>query len=381
MADKLIHQLLIVPLFGVEVVTPLEFNIAPTEFVHRLNYNRFQKPILLNKGEAPPKNNTTTRIPIPTPATVIHIIPWARTASALKAENSLFPPNLLPGDFDIFDNLGWFAARPGPGGLGGFQTITTLSAKKVSAALLVVDFNQPCPDNAVPLSANPYESDLVESLLDAMRLYFGREPHPYKGYHITDNELLDSVIKWPLTEIQGDPLKPHKAHLSQVKEAFRQVWSIRTSARKSASCRIITLAIEYYYLSSTMTETRTIFLYLMIAFEALFKAPDEKAAGPAASRFAKLLASTKRQKNEINTFMWNSRKREQPPSCCQLRNDIVHGRTSSLRMRTYWQLRNFLRRAILQVVFLVLTNQVDRHSYYASVSKFINQRFEDLPNC
>jgi hypothetical protein len=378
MSDTQTNQKLIVPLFGVQIETPLSFNIAETQFVERLTAHLFPKPIPINTDEKPPENNKPVPVPIPVPKTIVRLIPWSEHGSADKEANALIPSQELPAGFDLFDNLGPFAFRAGPGGLGGFQTITTLSSKKNATAILLIEFDQVYPQIAAPLlsNTNPYESNLVESMLDGMRLLSGQEPHPYKGFHTTDSKLVDMVIKWPLTEIQGGPLKVASLKSSDIEEAFYQAWQIRTRARKNANCKIVTLAMEYYYLSSTMTETRTIFLHLMIAFEALFKREDEDSASAASARLARLLAESKSQYNEIRRFMWHTK---EEPGCCQLRNEIVHGHSSSLKSETYWKLRGLLRTAILRVMLLVLTGEIGENSYYESISHFVNHRFDKLP--
>ena len=344
MSDARTNQKLIVPLFGVQIETPLSFNIAETQFVERLTAHLFPKPIPIN-----------------------------------KEVKQLVPSKELPEGFDLFDNLGPFAFRAGPGGLGGFQTITTLSSKRNATAILLIEFDQVYPQIAAPLlsNTNPYESTLVESMLDGMRLLSGQEPHPYKGFHTTNGKLVDIVVKWPLMEIQGAPLKIASLNSSDIEKAFYQVWQIRTRAKQNTSYKIVTLAMEYYYLSSTMTETRTTFLHLIIAFEALFKTQDEDSASAASARFARLLAESKSQYNEIRRFMWN---KKEEPGCCQLRNEIVHGYLTSLKSETYWKLRGLLRKAILRIMSLLLTGEIDENSYYESISDFVNHRFDTLPN-
>jgi len=379
MSDTRTNQKLIVPLFGVSIETPLSFTIQEAQFVERLTAHLFPKPIPINTGEKPPKNNDPVPVSIPVPKTIVSLIPWPERARTDTETVKLTPLEELPEGFDLFDNLGPIAFRAGPGGLGGFQTITTLSNKRKATAVLLIEFDQIYPKMAIPLlsNTNPYESNLVESMLDGMRLLSGREPHPYKGFHITDGELVDIVVKWPLTEIQGGPLLVASLKSSDIEKAFYQVWQIRTGARQNTSCKIVNLAMEYYYLSSTMTETRTIFLYLMIAFEALFKTKDEDSASAASARLAKLLAESKSQYNEIRRFMWNTKK---VPGCCKLRNEIVHGNLSSLKAETYWKLRSLIRTAILRIIHLLLTGEINENSYYESISHLVNHRFEKLPN-
>ena len=379
MSDTRTNQKLIVPLFGVIIETPLSFTIEESQFVERLTAHLFPKPIPINTGEKPPENNEPVPVSIPVPKTLVNLVPWPERTGADTEKAKLIPLEGLPEGFDLFDNLGPFAFRAGPGGLGGFQTITTLSNKRKATAVLLIEFDQVYPKMAIPLlsATNPYESNLVESLLDGMRLLSGQEPHAYKGFHITDGNLVDTVIKWPLSEIQGNPLITASLKSSDIENAFYQAWKIRTEARKIESCKIVTLAMEYYYLSSTMTETRTIFLYLMIAFEALFKAKDENSASAASARLARLLAESKSQYNDIRRFMWNTK---DEPGCCQLRNEIVHGNSSSLNSKIYWKLRNLIRTAILRIIHLQLTGKINEKTYYESVGNFVNHRFDTLPN-
>ncbi len=178
-------------------------------------------------------------------------------------------------------------------------------------------------------------------------------------------------------EIQGAPVKLASIDMEKVKNVFLQTWKIRSNSRKSKSCKILNLALEYYYLSSTMTETRTIFLHLMIAFESLFKTQEETSASIASSRLAKSVATTKEQYNEIRRFMWNTNKN---PGCCQIRNQIVHGNACSLSNDMYWKLRGLIRSAILKIVDLILSSQIDKERYYDSLNEYVGKRFKGLPN-
>jgi hypothetical protein len=382
MTDIKINQKLIVPLFNAEFDKPLQITLTGEEFVDRLTVFLFPEPIPLIPLQGRVKKqegNEPIPTPVPTPRTTIHFFPWEGIQTAKNGISSLLPLQHLPPDFDVFDNLGPFAFRAGPGGLGGFQTLTTAYTKLCAKALLVIEFDQVYPEKIQGMvgSSNPYESTLTESLLDGLRLFSGNEPHQHKGFHMNNNQFVDLVIKWPLMEIQGPPVKLAPADIENLKNTFLQVWQIRSNARKSKTCRIINLALENYYLSFAMTETRTIFLHLMIAFEALFKAKDEGSASAASSRLAKLLGETKGQYNKIQRFMWNTKG---DPGCCQVRNQIVHGGTSALSSSMYWQLRSLIRSAILKATHLVLSSQIDREQYYESLDQYINNRFKGLPN-
>lgn len=386
MSDIKINQKLIVPLFNVNVEKLLQLTLSNEEFVEQLNFYLLPEPIKIvshgiktKMGKIEPIQ-TPVPTPIPTPKTTIHIFPWGRDQTTKEDLNKLFPVEQLPSDFDVFDSLGSIAFRAGSGGLGGFQTVTTAFTKQQAKALLIIEFDQAYPEKTQELllgDRNPYEYSIIDSFLDGLRLSTGNEPHQYKGFHVTNNQFVNSVIKWPLMEIQGTPIKLASIDIENVKNVFLQTWKIRANSRKSKSCKILNIAIEYYYLSSTMTETRTIFLHLMIAFESLYKTKEEESASTACSRLAKSLATTKEQYNEIRRFMWNTNTN---PGCCQIRNQIVHGNTFSLSNAMYWKLRGLIRSAILKVMDLVLSYQIDREQYYESLNEYVGKRFKGLPN-
>jgi len=386
MSGTKINQKLIVPLFNLEVDKPLQLTLADEDFPERLNLYRLHEPMtVLSHGVKVKResNKPTPKpvpVPIPTPKTTIHIFPWGSGQATSEDVDQFFALKKLPVDFDVFDNLGPIAFRAGCGGLGGFQTVTTAFTKQRAKTLLVIEFDQSYPENTQTLllaRANPYEHSLTDSFLDGLRLSTGNEPHQHKGFHIVNNQFEDLIIRWPLLEIQGAPIKLGPRDIKNVKNVFMLAWQIRTNAKKSRSCRILNLALENYYLSSTITETRTIFLHLMIAFESLFKAKEEASASAASSSLAKLLAATKEQHNEIRRFMWNTKENA---GCCQVRNEIVHGGTSSLSSDMYWRLRGLIRSAILRLGHLVLSSQVDGEQYYEWLKEYVGNRFQKLPN-
>jgi len=382
MNDIKINQKIIIPLFNVELEEPVHLNIAKDQCLDRLTLHVFPKPIRIIPGNTinNKPNNQPMEIPIPPSEINIHLYPWKIQENIANEVKDILPIDQLPADFDTFDNLGSFAVRPGSGGLGGFQSVTNLYTKRNATTLLIIEFNQVYPQNIasyMKLSMHPSGPNLADSLLDAVRLISGNEPHQYKGYHFNDSQILDILTKWPLSEMQGNLVKLNTYDLNNLKNLFLQVWQIRRNSRESKSCKILTLALEYYYLSSTMTQTRTIFLYLMIAFEVLFKARDDDSASPASARIAKLLANTKAEYNDIHRFIWNTSK---PIGCCQIRNHIVHGDFTSLPTAMFWRLRNLLRYAIVNTVNLILSSQIDRDSYYESLNVYVNNRFMNLPN-
>jgi hypothetical protein len=383
MDGKRINQKLVVPLFNIDFEKSLQIDLSHEEFLDGLTAFVFPEPIPVVPLQAKIKareGNEPIPTPLPTPRTTIRFLPWGDTANHEDHAKAFLSIQQLPPDFDLFDNLGPFAFRPGPGGLGGFQTSTTAYTKLRAKGLLIVEFDQTYPENleAMVRSSNPYESTLVESLLDGLRLFSGNEPHQYKGFHLNNDRFIDVIIKWPLMEVQGTPVKLDSMHVQDFKSMFLQMWQIRRDARrdseKNRSCTIINLALEDYYLASAMTELRTTFLHLMIAFEALFKNRDEESAAGACSRLAELLAQTKVQYNEINRFMWDAK------GCCKVRNQIVHGDTSALSSAMYWRLKALIRAAIARIAALVLSSQIDRGRYYESLGAYVNESFALLPN-
>ena len=174
------NQKLIVPLFNVEVNTYLQLKLNEEEFVERLNLYRLSEPIPLFEGKIARNINKPIPTPIPTPETTITIIPWGISRpSEEESMNKIIPLEQLPNGFDVSDNLGTIAFRAGSGGLGGFQTITTVSTKLQAKALLIIEFDQTYQDSIQAMigSTNPYESSLTDSFLDGLRLSTGNEPH------------------------------------------------------------------------------------------------------------------------------------------------------------------------------------------------------------
>lgn len=379
MSNNRIRQKLVVPLFNAELEEPIQLVIAKDEFVRRMTFNIFPKPIPLFKNVNEKPENKPIQIPFPVPQTTIFFYPWDSQGEDRYGISSVIPPDQLPNGFDVFDNLGIFAFRSGPSSSSSFQTITQVQTGRRAKVLLIIEFNQSYPDDVseVLFSQNPYEFNFIESLLDAIRLVSGNEPHQYKGFHLNDDQLMDVIIKWPLAEIQGQPLRLKDINLKKLKEVLLGIWRIRSTFGDSKGYRILTTALGYYYLSSTLTEYRTIFLYLIIAFEALFKTQYERSASTASMRMAKLLANTKADYKDIKRFVFNTRR---VPGCYQIRNQIIHGESNSPPKEMFWRLRDYLRIAILRVIDMLLSFQIDRDTYYETLSDCVNSRFSQLPD-
>ncbi len=372
-----LNQKLIIPLLNVECQKPLRINITEDEFVERLTYYMLPEPVqVFPKIEKKPSNKPIP-IPFPIPKTTIHFYPWNGLEGDRHEINSVMPVGQLPHGFDVFDNLGAVAIRSGPGSPSSFQTITQLETRQQAKTLLIIEFDQVYPNDIPQMGQNLYESSLTESLLDSVRLVSGNEPHHYKGFHLQDNQLTDIIIKWPLVEFQGSPVRLVDIDTMRLKDIFLMIWKIRSGYRDSKSCKILTTALEYYYLSSTMTEIRTIFLYLMIAFEALFKKREGDSTSAASSRIANLLANTKHESNVIKRFLWSG---GSTSGCCQVRNQIVHGESSAPTWEMFWKLRYILQHAILRISELILSSHIHREQYYESLNVYINNRFAQFPD-
>lgn len=377
MKDTEINQIMLIPLFNVELEEPLHLEIKQDQCVDRYTYKLFPRPIRIIPGK-PVIDNTDNKpieIPVTAPRINIHFYPWKSKDNMANEVSDILPINQLPADFDTFDNLGSFALRG-----GGLQTVTDLHTKRYATTLLIVEFIQIYPAEIAlsrKTSVNPYGINLTDSLLDAVRLISGCEPHQYKGYYFNDKQILNVITKWPLSEMQGKSVKLNMSDLQNLKNLLLQVWQIRRDSVRSKSCRIVNLALEYYYLSSTLTQTRTVFLYLMIAFEALFKARNENTASAASTRLAKLVANTKTEYNEIYRFIWNPKENN---GCCQIRNQLVHGDFTSPPTTVFWRLRDLLRYAIVNIVNLILSSQIDLNNYYETLGSYANNRFTKLSN-
>lgn len=175
MRNNKINQKFLIPLFNVELGEPIKFSIDEDEFVEKLTAFIFSEPIQVYPKIEKKLDNEPVPTPIPTPKTTIHFYPWNSQGKISHEISNILPLDQLPADFDIFDNLGIFTVRAGPGGLGGFQTHTQIKAKRHATTLLIIEFDQIYPNSIrwiVPPS-NPYEFNITESLLDAVRLISG----------------------------------------------------------------------------------------------------------------------------------------------------------------------------------------------------------------
>jgi hypothetical protein len=144
MKETKLHQKIIIPLFNVKLEEPVHLSIAKEQCVNILTLNIFPEPIRIIPGK-PIDNkpdNPPIKIPLPPPEIAIHFYPWKIKKNMANEINDILTIEQLPADFDTFDNLGTFAMRPGPGGTGGFQTITNLHTIQNATALLIIEFDK-----------------------------------------------------------------------------------------------------------------------------------------------------------------------------------------------------------------------------------------------
>lgn len=267
----------------------------------------------------------------------------------------------LPEDFDFFD------AFP----------------QQHASGMLIVQVRElysPGPGQNIleQLSNSFYADQIISSFERALKLYDDTEPHFYKGYYFRNGVNTGVIKHWPIKEMQGQPMQIDKDVLNSLNKLFLNLLTIDSSHRHSVGHRVIDIALRYYILSSRQTEYDVIFLMLMIAFEALFKKPNEVSISSARARFCKLLAENKAEHSQISKFMSEDKNVK---GCCFLRNAIVHGdeSASSIRSQTFWNLKSYIRKAIIRLVDATTNSNIDLSNYYDSLDHYVNSGFVGLP--
>lgn len=291
----------------------------------------------------------------------ITLFKWDSTDNASKKNlEQYYHTKSLPENFDFFD------AFP----------------QQHASGMLIVQVRElysPGPGQNIlaQLSNSIYADQIISSFERALKLYDDTEPHFYKGYYFR-NGVNTGVIHWPIKEMQGQPMRIDKDVLNSLNKLFFDLLTIDSSHRNSVGHRVIEIALRYYILSSRQTEYDVIFLMLMIAFEALFKKPNEDSISSARARFCKLLAESKAEHSQISKFMSEDKNVK---GCCFLRNAIVHGdeSTSSIGSQTFWNLKRYIRKAILRLVDAITNSNIDLSNYYDSLDQYVNSRFMGLP--
>jgi len=255
--------------------------------------------------------------------------------------------------------------------------------QRYASAMLIVqvcELYPASPGQAIlaKLSNSFYADQIIRSFQQALKLYDDTEPHFYKGYYFKNGVNTGTVIHWPIKEMQGLPMQIDKGVLNSVNKLFFGLLAINEWRRDSVGCRVIQIALKYYDLSSRQTEYDVIFLFLMIAFEALFKKSAEESISKARVRFSKLLAESRAEYSQISKFM-----SEDPndKGCCFLRNAIVHGdeNANSVGSKTFWDLKKYMRKAIISIVDATTKSKLDETNYYDSLEQYVNSRFANLP--
>jgi len=250
--------------------------------------------------------------------------------------------------------------------------------------LLIISVAEEYPDGDVghlmAESGNShYEYELTSSFLLAMKLVDDSEPHFYKGVRSKDGDPINMESTWPLKEMQGSAMSLTAEKSDQVLSLCNSIWKLESQDRQSMAYRIISLSCGYYSLTSTQTEYSVIFMFLMIAFEALFKKSDAESIGQAKKAFGKLVADTKKEYSVLSAFMSEN---PNEPGCCFYRNAIVHGNEGFNKAMdgVFWQLKGYTRVALHRVLELYDSGKLDKHNYYESLYTIVNERFNELPS-
>jgi len=271
------------------------------------------------------------------------------------------PPKSLPDKFDFFD-----AFPP-----------------QYASAMLIVQVRElyppgPGQDILVKLSNSVYAEQIIPCLEYSLKLHHDAEPHFYKGYCFKNRVNTGTIMHWPIKEMQGPPMRIDRDAFDHISRLLFTLLGISESHRDSVGYRVLQIAMRYYVLSSRQTDYDIIFLMLMIAFEAICKKSDEESVSRARACFGRLLAESKKEYSQISRFMSEDPNEK---GCCFLRNAIVHGdvNTGSVRSQTFWDLKRYLRRAIVRLIDALDKSNIDPSNYYDSLDRYVNSRFSELP--
>ncbi len=380
-----ISYLFIAPVYNLDIDGDCRIELSDDEFVQQQNIYLLDEPkALIQSGKrySIPKltEAPSQRLPFPKPKTKIRLIAnKPEEIDSLIDNGELIDRKELPPKFDSLENLGQIAFRSGSGSGGGFRTITNYSNSRKAETLLVVSLVQAIPPmlaNSIGgLTNNPYEYTLTESFLYSLQLFSRNIPQFWKGFHFANGRFTNMISKWPFAEVTGDQLKLEKQDMDRLKHLFRKIWFIHVSANKKIGLSRINLAVEYFYLSSTIANRQTAFLYLMIAFEALFKKSSEKNLSQASNRIAKFLAHSREECRKLNRWAWSTKDN---PGFSQLRNSIVHGGGVGIKPETFKRLREMLRICILELSELAVIGQIDCTAYDESIHSYCEKRFQEV---
>lgn len=292
----------------------------------------------------------------------ISLFKWARNdPNSRSALDRFCHYESLPENFDLFN------------------VFPTLYADTI-LVVEVIECYPPTPHQQflLRISNSMYADQAVRSFIAALKLYDEKEPHVYKGFCFKNRESTGIEIHWPIKEMQGPRMTIDNTQLKDLTNLFFDLILLELRHRDSTGHRVNLLAQRYYVLSSTQTEYDVIFLFLMIAFEALLKSSDEESVSQARRRFGKLLSNKKSDYSILSKFM-----SEDPndKGCCYLRNALVHGdeNAETIGSQLFWELKEYIRIAIVRLLNAMKTSKVDRQNYYQTLDQFIDERFDTLP--
>jgi len=227
------------------------------------------------------------------------------------------------------------------------------------------------------LGNSRYIDTVVKAFVTGLKLSNDAEPHVYKGFYFKNRHSTGLVYHWPIKEMQGLPLHMDAATLNNMLTLFRGILVLESTHHQSTGHRVAKLAQRYYILSSTQTEFDVIFMFLMIAFEAMFKRKEEESVSSARRRFCKLVAERKSDYSKLSDFMSEDPAKK---GCCYLCNAIVHGdeASSSVGSQRFWELKKHLRVAMVRLIFAIKDSKIDRDNYYDSLDWYVEDRFVGL---
>lgn len=342
------------PIFLKEIFVPL-YNTRVDDFLE----SDFKTPDSLRPARVHSVDPSIEPIDITIEKIHVTICPLNRhDKGQYRKLEKLFPVNDLEDDFDKFD----------------FHNAQ-------AAAIFSITENHPDTTygfETCKSSNSGYELSFLTAFCSALKLYNDCEPHYFRGYHAKDQILINIVTTWPLKEMQGSKLYIGRTEFNEILELCNKIWSFNSKNKGSRAAKIFNIAASYYLLSATQTEYNIIFIFLMIAFEALFKSSDEDSIGRAKSRFGKLIAHSKAEYSNISKFMSENPKN---PGCCFMRNSLLHGdeKFSSVNSRTFWQLKKYIRAALIDIMYSVSTGLIDKHDFYKTMDIYVENRFNQLP--
>lgn len=148
----------------------------------------------------------------------------------------------------------------------------------------------------------------------------------------------------------GESTLPTSAHRT-VDRTIRAMARRGYAPSSGALNHVLDLALEYHRVAFNLEHTTHAFLILMMAFEALFKARERSSAPAAASRLAKLIASTAQQEAQIVADFTGGL----PGGLIKIRNGVAHDDpkiTRDMARERYPVLYRHVTRALTEIVVM-----------------------------